>query len=158
MTGVGLTRRALMGSAAALAVMPVAGLAQSLNRARDTALFTSLLYALAGPVEVAPALLTSVEQLFVTKFGAGAVDSLTAYVARNGLASALDPQDDPTIEAQLQWLTAALFTGSADPSDSDARVVNYPLSLGWKSLSFAKAPGLCAGPEFGYWAAEWSTV
>ncbi|SDE71881.1 Membrane bound FAD containing D-sorbitol dehydrogenase [Paracoccus isoporae] len=160
------TRRALLrggASAAALAVMPGmlmpgAAVARSLNDVRDRALFHSVLYALAGPVEMAPQLLGSVSDGFVAKFGAAALDDLVAHVARAGVADVLTAQSDPTREAHLQWLTAALFTGSADPDDKTAQMVNYPVALCWKSLSFAKAPALCAGPEFGYWNGEWGAA
>ena len=149
-----MTRRVLLGSTIAAAVVP-STLVASLNATRDKANFVSLLYTLAGPVEVAPALLESVEALFVEKYGQAALKALLAHLYDNGGASALDPQDDADIEAQIQWLTAALFTGSADPSDPKSKMINYPYALCWKGLAFAKAPGLCAGPEFGYWSTDW---
>lgn len=152
------TRRSLLGGAAAAAMLPVAAAAAPLSATRDRAVFTALLYTLAGPVEVAPALLDSVAALFTAKYGQGAIDTLVAYFGSRGLAAALEPQPVPMIEAQIRWLTCALFTGSEDPHDSAARMVNYPLALGWKSLAFAKAPGLCAGPEFGYWGTDWGAI
>lgn len=155
------TRRALLSggaSVAALAVLPGAAVARSLNDVRDRALFQSVLYALAGPVEMAPQLLSSVTGGFVAKFGSAALEDLVAHVAEAGVSDVLSPQADETREGHLQWLTGALFTGSADPSDKTAQMVNYPVALCWKSLSFAKAPALCAGPEFGYWFDEWGAA
>ncbi|SDF89069.1 sugar dehydrogenase complex small subunit [Alloyangia pacifica] len=155
------SRRAVLGggvSLVAMAALPGGALAASLNTARDRTMFRSILYALAGPVEVAPQLLESVTALFEAKFGASAVDVLAAHAAQAGVAPLLEPQEDASREAQLQWLTEALFTGTADPEDDDARMINYPHALGWKSLSFGKAPGLCAGPGFGYWNDEWSAA
>jgi hypothetical protein len=155
------TRRAVLSggvSFAFMAALPSGALAASLNGARDAAMFHSILYALAGPVSVAPQLLTSVTALFEARFGASAVDDLAAHAAKAGVAPLLEPQIDATREAQLQWLTEALFIGTADPDDDAAKMVNYPYALGWKSLSFGKAPGLCDGPEFGYWANEWSAA
>ncbi|MEQ9259806.1 MAG: hypothetical protein RIG84_11975 [Roseovarius sp.] len=155
------TRRAMLtGSAslAAMAALPGGALAGSLNAARDRVVFRSILYALAGPVEVAPKLLESVTSLFEAKFGASAVDALSAHAAQAGVAALMEAQQDEARETQLQWLTEALFTGSADPDDDAARMINYPLALGWKSLSFGKAPGLCDGPDFGYWANAWSAA
>ncbi|MCA0997969.1 sugar dehydrogenase complex small subunit [Alloyangia pacifica] len=153
------TRRAVLSggvSLAAMAALPGGALAASLNSGRDRAVFRSILYALAGPVSVAPQLLDSVTALFEAKFGAAAVDVLSAHAAQAGIAPLLEPQEDANREAQLQWLTEALFTGTADPEDDGARMINYPYALGWKSLSFGKAPGLCAGPDFGYWSDAWS--
>ncbi len=153
-----LTRRSLMGSAAAAALVPGALTAASLNATRDRTTFTALLYTLAGPVTAAPALLDSVTALFSETFGAGAIDALVAHVDKTGLASVLEPAKDAETETWLQWLTEALFTGSANPADSTARMVNYPYALGWKSLAFAKAPGLCDGPGFGYWSSDWGAL
>ncbi|MBE9637272.1 hypothetical protein [Salipiger mangrovisoli] len=161
MTPAPKTRRAVLGGGAsllAMAALPGGALAASLNAARDRGMFRSILYALAGPVEVAPQLLESVTALFEAKFGPAAVDVLSAHAAQAGVAPLLEPQENAAREAQLQWLTEALFTGTADPEDDNARMINYPLALGWKSLSFGKAPGLCAGPEFGYWQHEWSAA
>ena len=157
MTKIGLTRRTLLGSAAAAAVAP-SPLVASLDATRNKAFFKSLQYTLAGPVEVDLALLESVEALFVGKFGQEAMDALMAHLSEKGIASALEPQSDADMEAHLQWLTGALFTGSTDPSDTKARMVNYPYALGWKGLAFAKAPGLCAGPKFGYWSSDWRSA
>ncbi|MCA0939856.1 hypothetical protein CLG85_006770 [Yangia mangrovi] len=161
MTPAPQTRRAVLcggASLLALASLPGGALAASLNGARDRTMFRSILYALAGPVEVAPQLLESVTALFEAKFGSSAADVLSAHAAQAGVAPLLEPQEDSVREAQLQWLTEALFTGTADPEDEGARMINYPHALGWKSLSFGKAPGLCAGPEFGYWQDEWSAA
>ncbi len=155
------TRRAVLSGGAslvAMAALPGGALAASLNGARDRGMFRSILYALAGPVSVAPQLLDSVTALFEAKFGGAAVEVLSAHAAQAGVAPLLEPQKDADREAQLQWLTEALFTGTADPDDDAAKMVNYPYALGWKSLSFGKAPGLCAGPEFGYWSNEWSAA
>lgn len=155
------SRRAVLSGAAslvAMAAMPGGALAASLNGTRDQSVFRAVLYALAGPVNVAPQLLDSVTALFEAKFGPTAIDAMSSYASQAGVASLLDPQSDADREAQLQWLTTALFTGTQDPDDDTAKMINYPYALGWKSLSFAKAPGLCDGPEFGYWSKEWSAT
>ncbi len=131
--------------------------AGGLARLYDETIWDALVRAVAGPVEVSPPLLTALTRDFEAKFGILALGDLVDRFGRNGVVTALDPQPDP-FENQVQWIASYLFTGSADPSDDDARMINYPYALGWKSLRFAKAPGLCAGPEFGYWLQPWEAA
>ena len=157
MTTTRLSRRALLsGTCCALALSGMAR-AGGLARLHDDAIWDALVRSIAGPVEVSPALLTALTRDFATKFGLPAFGDLVDRFGRNGVVTVLDPQPDP-VEIQVQWIASYLFTGSADPSDDNARMINYPYALGWKSLRFAKAPGLCAGPEFGYWLQPWQAT
>ncbi|SMR70757.1 hypothetical protein SAMN04488030_0369 [Aliiroseovarius halocynthiae] len=123
----------------------------------DDTIWDALVHAIAGPVELSPPLLTALTRDFEAKFGLSALSDLVSRFGRNGVISVLDPQPDP-FESQVQWIASYLFTGSADPSEGNARMINYPYALAWKSLRFAKAPGLCAGPEFGYWLHPWEAA
>jgi hypothetical protein len=152
-----LSRRAfLAGTCSALGYATVAS-GESLSKPYDGTIWDSLVNAIAGPVELSPPLRISVTRDFEAKYGLPAMQSLVAHFGHNGIFSVLNPQSEP-IETQVQWITSYLFTGSADPSDGKARMINYPYALGWKSLRFAKAPGLCSGPDFGYWLRPWEAV
>ncbi|MGB0661434.1 MAG: hypothetical protein ACPGNV_14820 [Mangrovicoccus sp.] len=154
-----LSRRAFLGSTASFAILGQSvgqgAQAASLSQAYDTAIWQALVSTIAGPVELEPALRTALTTGFTAKFGLPALSDLVARFGHNGVYTALDPQPAP-YEDQIQWIAGYLFTGSADPSDSTAQIENYPHALAWKSLRFAKAPGFCDGPEFGYWLKPWS--
>lgn len=136
--------------------MPVAHAAR-LGQVFEQSIWDGLVSAIGGPVEIPPALRKSVGTAFTDKFGAAALRELIGHFSRDGIATVLDPQPD-RIEAKVRWIALYLFTGSADPSDENAPIDNYVHALGWKSLRFAKAPGLCAGPDFGYWEKPWGTA
>jgi hypothetical protein len=123
----------------------------------DNTIWDALVRAISGPVEVSPPLFDALTRDFTAKFGAPALHGLVDRFSHNGVVTVLDPQPDP-IENHVQWIASYLFTGSADPSNDEASMINYPYALGWKSLRFAKAPGLCSGPEFGYWLHGWEAV
>lgn len=131
--------------------------ADGLSRLFDDTIWDALVRAIAGPVDLSPPLSDALTRDFEGKFGRLALGDLIDRFGRNGVVTVLDPQPEP-FEDQVKWIASYLFTGSADPSDDDARMINYPYALGWKSLRFAKAPGLCAGPEFGYWLQPWSAA
>ena len=150
-------RRFLFGTSSALALLPAQLSASSLRSSFDTSIWDVLVSTIAGPVELSPVLRAALTRDFEAKFGARAIADMAQYFTKNGIARVLDPQPEP-YENQIQWIALYLYTGSADPSDDQARLINYPYSLGWKSLPFAKAPGLCSGPEFGYWLQPWSAA
>ena len=157
MTTQRLSRRAILsGTCCALVLAPTAH-AGGLAALYDDTIWDALMRAIAGPVELSPPLSAALTRDFDAKFGMPALRNLVDRFGRNGVATVLDPQPDP-FENQVQWIAEYLFTGSADPSDDDARIINYPYALGWKSLRFAKTPGLCLGPEFGYWLQPWSAA
>lgn len=157
MTTARLTRRALLGgTCSALILAPMAHSA-GLAAFYDEAIWDDLVRAIAGPVELSPPLSSALTRHFEAKFGLPALRNLVARFGRNGVVTVLDQQPYP-FENQVQWIASYLYTGSADPTDDDARMINYPYALGWKSLRFAKAPGLCSGPEFGYWLQPWEFV
>jgi hypothetical protein len=157
MTAVRLSRRALLsGTCSALLLAPMAQSA-GLAALYDDTIWDALVRAIAGPVELSPPLSVALTRDFGAKFGLPSQRDMVNHFGRNGIVTVLDTQADP-IESQVQWIASYLFTGSADPSDDDALMMNYPYALGWKSLRFAKAPGLCSGPEFGYWLQPWEVV
>ncbi|MCY0096863.1 hypothetical protein [Hoeflea ulvae] len=139
-----------------LALAPAANAAR-LGTAHDDAVLDGLVSAIAGPVPVSPVLRAALRRDFAQEYGAPALWRLVEHFGHNGIASVLEPQPDE-IEGQVRWIALYLFTGSANPSVATAPMVNYPHALGWKSLRFAKAPGLCAGPEFGYWLKPWEAA
>lgn len=154
------TRRAFLATSASVAAlgwqMPAS--AAGLNAGYDDAVWQALVRAIAGPVEVAPALLSALARDFAARFGPAAQDTLATHFGKAGIATVLDPQADAATEDQVQWIALYLFTGSANPADDAAPMANYVHALGWKSLRFAKAPGLCSGPEFGYWLEPWGAA
>jgi len=156
-TGLCLSRRAfLAGSCSAVALAPVAQAAR-LGSAYDDTVWDGLVSAIAGPVKSPQILRDALKRDFTKTFGVPALQDLVAHFGRAGIATVLDVQDGER-EEQVRWIAAYLFTGSADPADKNAPMINYPYALGWKSLSFAKAPGLCSGPEFGYWLNPWEAA
>jgi hypothetical protein len=142
-----------------MVLAPMAPLAQAAGLAGryEATVWDALVRAIAGPVEVSPPLFNALTRDFTAKFGASARHGLRDRFGHNGVVTVLEPQPDP-FETQVQWIASYLFTGSADPSNDEARMINYPYALGWKSLHFAKAPGLCSGPEFGYWQHAWEAL
>lgn len=157
MTNARLSRRALLGGTCSVLVLVPMAHGGGLAGLYDDTILDALVRAIAGPVELSPPLSAALTRDFEAKFGLSALRDLVDRFGRNGVVTVLDPQPDP-FENQVQWIATYLFTGSADPSDTDARMINYPYALGWKSLRFAKAPGLCSGPEFGYWLQPWSAA
>lgn len=157
MSNTHLSRRALLsGTCSALVLVPTAH-SGGLGGVYDDTILDALVRTIAGPVELSPPLSVALKRDFEAKFGLPALQALVDRVGHIGVVTMLDPQPEP-YENQVQWIASYLFTGSADPSDDNARMINYPYALGWKSLRFAKAPGLCAGPEFGYWLQPWGAA
>lgn len=157
MTTARLSRRVfLSGTCSAFVLAPMAHSA-GLAVVYDDTIWEALVSAIAGPVELSPPLRAALTRDFAAKFGMPTLRDLVDRFGHNGVYTVLDPQPD-LIESQVQWIASYLFTGSADPSDEKARMINYPYALGWKSLRFAKAPGLCSGPEFGYWLQPWGAA
>ena len=152
-----VSRRAFLAGSCSTLGFAGTGQAASLAKLYDDTIWDALVSAIAGPVELSPPLRAALTRDFEAKYGLAALNTLVEHFGHNGIYTALDPQPSP-IEDQVQWIALYLFTGSADPSDDTARMVNYPYALGWKSLRFAKAPGLCSGPEFGYWLKPWGVT
>lgn len=154
MTSTKLSRRAILSLTCSVLVAASTANARGLVKFYDETIWDGLIRTIAGPVEIPPSLSAALRRDFDGKFGYSALRDLVDHFGHNGIGSVLDPQREP-FERQVQWIAGYLFTGSADPSDDAARMINYPYALGWKSLRFAKAPGLCSGPQFGYWLQPW---
>jgi len=150
MTLPSVTRRFFLAAGCSILGVQPASASARLGMRHDVAGWDHLVSVIAGPVEIAPALRVALLRDFTANFGNSATLELLWHFRKAGLASALDPQPGE-IEDRLRWMALYLYTGSGDPSDHSAELVNYPFALGWKALSFAKPPGMCLGPAFGHW-------
>lgn len=158
-TAQGTSRRALLAGTASLMALAAApgGLASaaSLGAISRRTMLRTVIGAIAGPVELPESFAAAAIRDFAKAFGREAADAFATHFLTHGPRSVLDRQPSEELEDQVRWLALYLYTGTSDPKDADARLTNYPFALSWKSLEFAKAPGLCSGPEFGYWQHAW---
>lgn len=152
--GQGLSRRAFLAGTCSVLALTSGAAAARLGTVHELAVLDGVIDAIAGPLAVPALMRTALQSDFAQHFGKPALWALADHFRRIGLASVVDPQPQ-MIEEQLRWIALYLFTGSADPSKPSAPLTNYPYALSWTSLSFAKAPGLCSGPQFGYWEKPW---
>ena len=75
----------------------------------------------------------------------GALDHQPGGALQDRVAKA--PVD---VKAQVAFVAKLLYTGEVTRHGKQVAVY-YPWCLAWRSLAFAKAPGLCGGPAFGHW-------
>lgn len=144
MTGVAmLDRRRLL---ALLAALPASRAAAALGADDDLAVFRDIVHAVGGVALLPPPLLAGCEHEFARAFGPRAIPELAALARKRRSVDALVGRARMRVGDQLHWIARFLYTG-----ETAAGAVYYPWCLGWQALSFASAPGQCAG-RMGHWA------
>jgi len=148
-----LSRRAFLGSIAlpllpGTALFPGAAFGQGLTSPGTG--FTALLHQIGGLPGIPPLLLSAAGREFETVYGPRAATALVASLDRGPLTEGLARADE-TVREQVRFLARLLYTGEVT-RDGQTQALYYPWCLAWRSLSFATAPGLCEGPEFGHWS------
>ncbi|MCJ7872698.1 hypothetical protein [Phaeobacter sp. J2-8] len=129
---------------AAMAMAPAPALAR-LGVADDLAVFRDIIRAVGGTNYMPQALATACETEFARAFGVEAMFSLVALARRRPVLDDMAADASTRAADQLRWIATFLYTGEVD-----GEVRYYDYCLGWQSLTFATAPGLCGGP-FGHW-------
>lgn len=142
-----LDRRTFLAS---LAAPLVPGIAFGQGLADPGAGFTSLLQQIGGLPGIPPQLMAAAESEFALIYGTRAAPALVRDLGQGPLSDALARASE-TQRAQVRFLARLLYTGEVT-RDGQTQALYYPWCLAWRSLSFATAPGLCAGPAFGHWA------
>ncbi|MDB5884645.1 MAG: hypothetical protein JWR74_816 [Polaromonas sp.] len=142
-----LTRRTLLSSAALVPLVAQAGL---LDADRSEAIFADTVGQVAGVSGLAPVVLSTVREAFVSAFGGAALTALAHAVQGRSVEDLLSGSN-AALGEQIRFIALMLFTGEVQ-SGGQTKVTLYPWSLAWATLGFSKAPGLCGGPAFGHWA------
>jgi len=96
-----------------------------------------------------PYLLDGVSAEFLQVYGAEARGAFARTLANGSLQERVSTAS-PDIKAQVAFVAKLLYTGEVTRHGKQIAVY-YPWCLAWRSLAFAKAPGLCGGPAFGHW-------
>lgn len=142
-----VSRRALLGSISLLPLAPVAARAKALG---SNAVFYDIVRQIGGIADISDHLLDAANDEFLATYGELAQRDFV-YALRTGSISARIKQASPEIQEQAAFIARLLYTGEV-MRDGAYKAIYYPWCLGWKSLSFATAPGTCGGPAFGHWA------
>lgn len=142
-----ISRRALLGSISLLPLAPVAARAQALG---SNAVFYDIVRQIGGIADISDHLLDAANDEFLATYGQLAQRDFV-YALRTGSISERIKQASPEIQEQAAFIARLLYTGEV-MRDGAYKAIYYPWCLGWKSLSFATAPGTCGGPAFGHWA------
>ena len=129
---------------AAMALAPT-GAAARLGVEDDLAVFRDIIGAIAGTNYLPPVLAKACETEFARAFGVEAIFALVALARRRPSLDAMSAAASTRAADQMRWIATFLYTGEVD-----GEVRYYDYCLGWQSLTFATAPGLCGGP-FGHW-------
>jgi hypothetical protein len=139
-----LSRRAF------LATLPGApSAAQAFGLSSKDAAFDNVVRQIGGIGDISPYLLDGVSAEFLHVYGAEARGTFTRALASGSLQERISKAPDD-IKAQVAFVAKLLYTGEVT-RDGRQVAVYYPWCLAWRSLAFAKAPGLCGGPAFGHW-------
>lgn len=142
-----ISRRALLGSISLLPLAPVAARAQGFG---GNAAFYDIVRQIGGIADISDHLMDAANTEFVATYGELAQRNFV-YALRTGSVSDRIKQASPAIQEQAAFVARLLYTGEV-MRDGAYKAVYYPWCLGWKSLTFATAPGTCGGPAFGHWA------
>lgn len=132
----------ILGAATALAPVPAAA---RLGVADDLAVFRNVIRAVGGTTYLPETLALACETEFARAFGIEEVFALVDLARRRPDLEAMSDAASLRAGDQLRWIATFLYTGEVD-----GEVRYYDYCLGWQSLTFATAPGLCGGP-FGHW-------
>jgi hypothetical protein len=139
-----LSRRALL---AALPLAPTLAQAQALGS--GSLAFESLVRQIGGMADISPYLLRAAEYEFDAAYGQSARNRLVHALGIGPLEARM-ADADPGLKAQVTFLATLLYTGEVT-RNGVTKAEYYPWCLAWKALTFATAPGLCGGPDFGHW-------
>ena len=139
-----LSRRAFL-----VALPGVPSAAHAFGLGSKDAAFENVVRQIGGIGDISPYLLDGVSAEFLQVYGAEARSAFTRTLSSGALQERVSkaPSD---IKAQVAFVAKLLYTGEVTRKGRQVAVY-YPWCLAWRSLAFAKAPGLCGGPAFGHW-------
>lgn len=139
-----LSRRAFF-----VALPGVPSVAHAFGLSSKDAAFQNVVRQIGGIDDISPYLLDGLTAEFLQIYGAEARGAFTRSLSSGALSErvAKAPAD---IRVQVAFVAKLLYTGEVIRKGKQVAVY-YPWCLAWRSLAFAKAPGLCGGPAFGHW-------
>lgn len=139
-----LSRRAFL-----VALPGVPSAAHAFGLGSKDAAFENVVRQIGGIGDISPYLLDGVSAEFLQVYGAEARGAFARTLANGSLQERVSTAS-PDIKAQVAFVAKLLYTGEVTRRGKQIAVY-YPWCLAWRSLAFAKAPGLCGGPAFGHW-------
>ena len=139
-----ISRRAFLGS---LPLAPSAAMAFGLAQGDEA--FENVVRQIGGIADISPYLLGAVHAEFRTAHGPEAQAAFARALSSGPIETRIASSSDE-IKAQAAFVARLLYTGEVERNGKPVALY-YPWCLAWRSLTFAKAPGLCGGPVFGHW-------
>lgn len=144
-----ISRRAfIVALPLASTLAPTAGVTAGLGGGSSA--FAEIVRQIGGVADISPYMLSAAEYEFAQAFDPGARGALLQALGTGSIEDRMAVADDE-LKTQVQFIARFLYTGEVT-RDGRTSADYYPWCLAWKSLTFATAPGLCGGAEFGHWA------